>query len=153
MFLFGFGNRSRRRRTKRRGSKRSKSRKHRHSRKSRRVSYRKRRSSKIQRVGNKVNIIGRGGKIKSFKVKTNMKNGRDYYVSGKRKTKHYLTAKRRTSRRFGSGKDSLLNMMGNFSPAEMSLAQSTTGMSAPQMQQHLNGISRSDLSNFYTNIQ
>ncbi len=50
-------------------------------------------------------------------------------------------------------KNSLLNMMGNFRPsAEMSLAQSTTGMSAPQMMQHVGGISKSDLSNFYTNI-
>jgi hypothetical protein len=50
-------------------------------------------------------------------------------------------------------KDTLLNFMGNFQPpAQMSLAQSTTGMSAPQMIGHLKGIPLSVRSNFYTNI-
>jgi hypothetical protein len=143
MTSFGFGRRSRKRKTRR----------SRRSRRSRRVSRR----SRLGRVGNRINVAGRGGKIKSLKIKTT-KDGRQYYVTGKRKTKHYLegSGKRRrrgsrSGRRFGN--DSLLSIMGNFSPAQMSLAQSTTGMSAPQALGHLRGISKSNLSNFYTNIR
>jgi len=162
MSLFGFGKRSRRR-----------------SRRSRRVSRsRSRRSKKgsFERVGNKVHVSGKRGKTKVLKIKRD-KDGREYYVSGKRKTKHFLEGKgrrrsrrsrksrrrsrrsrksrrsRRSRRRFGYMKNTLLNFMGNFQPsAQMSLAQSTTGMSAPQMIGHVKGISKSDLSNFYTNI-
>ncbi len=50
-------------------------------------------------------------------------------------------------------KDSLLNIMGNFQPsAQMGFAQSTTGMSAPQMINHMRGVPLSVRSNFYTNI-
>jgi len=50
-------------------------------------------------------------------------------------------------------KNSLLNYMGNFRPSsQMSLAQSTTGMSAPQMVGHMRGVPLSLRSNFYTNI-
>jgi len=43
-------------------------------------------------------------------------------------------------------------MMGNFRPsAEMSLAQSTTGMSASQMEQHMAGIPMNLRANFYQN--
>ena len=161
MSLFGFGKRSRKRRSRR------VSRKGRSSRRSRRGSRRRgsrrrsRRNSGIERIGNKVKVAGRGGKIKSLKVKKD-KEGREYYVSGKRKTKHFLegkkrrrsTRRRRSARRnFGYMKNGLINMMGNFRPsAQMSLAQSTTGMSAPQMIGHMNGIPPSLRSNFYTNI-
>lgn len=51
-------------------------------------------------------------------------------------------------------KDSLLDIMGNFQPSSMmSLAQSTTGMSAPQMINHMKGVPLSVRSNFYTNIK
>lgn len=107
------------------------------------------RSKSIKRVGNKVIVNGRGGKQKTLKVKKNSQ-GREYYVSGKRKTKHFLSSNR--VRSFGN-KGSLLNIMGNFQPpAQMSLAQSTTGFSAPQMNRHMSQIARSDLSNFYNNI-
>ena len=46
-------------------------------------------------------------------------------------------------------KNGLLSYMGNFQPALMSLAQSTTGMSAPQMSGHVGGIPKSLLSNFF----
>jgi hypothetical protein len=50
-------------------------------------------------------------------------------------------------------KDGLLSMMGNFRPpAEMSLAQSTTGMSPDQMRQHMAGIPPALRSNFFNNI-
>ena len=50
-------------------------------------------------------------------------------------------------------KNTLLNFMGNFNPpAQMSLAQSTTGMPANQMINHMNNVSKSDRSNFYTEI-
>lgn len=151
MSLFGFG----RRRRSRRGSKRSK-----RSRRSRRGSKRSRRSSsKHERVGNKLKIVGKGGKVKSFKIRKT-EHGLEYYVSGKRKTKHFLGGvkkhsrrKHRRSRKFGYMKDSLLDIMGNFQPsAEMSLAQSTTGLSAPQMISHMNDISLNNRSNFYTNV-
>ena len=61
--------------------------------------------------------------------------------------------KRSRRRRFGYMKNGLLSYMGNFQPALMSLAQSTTGMSAPQMSGHVGGIPKSLLSNFYTEIQ
>ena len=89
--------------------------------------------------------------MKSLKIKVDHE-GREYYVSGKRKTKHFLDSKvsRRRRRRFGG---SLLNIMGNFQPpAMMSLAQSTTGDSAPQMINHMRGIPLGLRSNFYTNI-
>jgi hypothetical protein len=126
MSLFGFGKRSRRR-------------SHR-SRRSKRVSRRSRRGS-FERVGNKVHVVGKKGKTKVLKIKKNAE-GREYYVSGKRKTKHFLGGKvrksrrsrrvsrrksrksrrvsrrksRRSRRRFGYMKNSLLNMMGNFQP-------------------------------------
>lgn len=156
MSVFGFGKRSRRRR----------------SRRSKRRSRRSRRRSRgsFERVGNKIHIAGRKGK-KVLKIKKD-KDGREYYVSGKRKTKHFLEGgkSRRRSRRsrrgsrksrrgrrsrrrhFGYMKDTLLNFMGNFQPAQMSLAQSTTGMSAPQMIGHMKGVPLSVRSNFYTNI-
>ena len=110
--------------------------------------------------------------MKVLKVKKD-REGREYYTSGKRKTKHFLEGKarrrrgsrrsRRGSRRrsrgrrrrsFGYMKNSLLDIMGNFQPpAMMSLAQSTTGMSAPQMIGHIGGIPKSLRSNFYTNIR
>jgi hypothetical protein len=50
-------------------------------------------------------------------------------------------------------KDSLLDYMGNFQPsAQMSLDQSTTGLSAPQMITHVDNISPRNRSNFYTEI-
>jgi hypothetical protein len=147
MSSFEFGKRSRKRRSSRsrRVSKgRSRSRRSR-SRHSRRGSY--------KRVGNKINVVVRG-KTKSLKVKKN-KEGREYYVSGKRRTKHFLegSVKRskrssRSRRKFGG----LIDIMGNFSPAEMSLAQSTTGLSAPQMIRHIGEIPPSLRSNFYTNL-
>ncbi len=111
------------------------------------------RRSKSKRVGNRINIVKRG-RSKSFKIKKN-KDGREYYMSGKKKTKHFLSKKKRhskRSRKFGSG--GLINIMGNFNPpAQMSLAQSTTGMSAPQMFGHMKGVPLSLRSNFYTNIR
>lgn len=143
MSLFGFGKRSRRR-----------------SRKSKRRSRRSRRSRKssFERVGNKIHISGRKGKTKVLKIKKN-KDGREYYVSGKRKTKHFLDSRktrksRKSRRRFGYMKNTLLNYMGNFQPpAMMSLAQSTTGYSAPQMIGHMDDVALSNRSNFYTNIK
>lgn len=156
MSLFGFGKRSRRRsRTRRSRSRRSRSRRSRSRRRSRRSRGRK---GSFERVGNKIHIVGRKGK-KILKIKKN-KDGREYYISGKRKTKHFLdkVSKRRTrrrsrsGRRFGYMKNTLLDFMGNYQPAQMSLAQSTTGMSAPQMIAHMNRIPLSVRSNFYTNI-
>jgi len=47
-------------------------------------------------------------------------------------------------------KNSLLDFMGNFQPsAQMSLAQSTTGMSAPQMMRHLGNTPANLKANFY----
>jgi len=133
-----------------------KRRRSRHSRKrSLRRRSRHRSLSVFERVGNRVHVLGRGGKLKKLKIKMDRKSGREYYVSGKRKTKHYIEGKvRRRRRSFGSGASSTLGMMGNFRPpAQMSLAQATTGFSAPQMANHLMGIRKSDLSNFYTEIK
>jgi hypothetical protein len=180
MSLFGFGKRSRKRRS-RRSSRRSRRVSRRRSRRSRRGSRR----GSFERVGNKVHIVGKKGKTKVLKIKKD-KDGREFYVSGKRKTKHFLEGgkvgkrsrrgsrrsrrvsrrrsrrsrrsrrvsrrRSRRSRRFGYMKNTLLNFMGNFQPAEMSLAQSTTGMSAPQMIRHMKGVPLSVRSNFYTNI-
>jgi hypothetical protein len=70
--------------------------------------------------------------------------------SVRRKRRSRSRSNKLHKRRFGS-KDSLLNMMGNFRPSsEMSYAQSTTGMSASQMRNHMAGISPSLADNFYT---
>jgi hypothetical protein len=114
---------------------------------SRRLSHKKVSKKVSKRVGNKLKIVSRG-KTKTFKVKKNC-DGREYYVSGKRKTKHYLSKKRR---HFGNSKGSLIDIMGNFRPeAEMSFAQSTTGMSAPQMLNHMGDVPLNLRANNYTN--
>lgn len=143
---------------------------------SRRTNRRRSIKKYIKRVGNKVHVNSRGGKIKILKVKVN-KNGREYYVSGINKTKHYLSKRRkvsrkasrrgsrrgsrrrsrrgsrRRSRKFGYNKNTLLSMMGNFAPAEMSLAQSTTGLSPEQMIIKMDNTPLSNRSNFYTNFK
>ncbi len=71
------------------------------------------------------------------------------HSSRKRRASKRSNKRKMHRRRFGS-KDSLLNMMGNFRPAsDMSYAQSTTGMSASQMRNHMAGISPSTRDNFY----
>ena len=80
---------------------------------------------------------------KSRKTHRKSKSGRKRKVS-KRSRRH-------KRRHFGSD-DSLLSIMGNFRPsAKMSYAQSTTGMSASQMRNHINGQSKSLQDNFYVN--
>ena len=165
MSIFGFGKRSRSRRSRRvnrrrnRRSNRRRSRRsnlRRHSRKGSLAHWKSFAHSKSfavhMTIGNKIYFI-KNNKTKVFKIKKN-KDGRRYYVSGKRK--HFLDSKvhRRSHRRsFGYMKNTLLNYMGNFQPsAKMSLAQSTTGMSAPQMIGHMNQVPLSSRSNFYTNI-
>lgn len=97
----------------------------------------------------RISIKGRGGKMKSLKIRI-ARDGREYYVSGKTKKKHFLSKRKRSSKRHFGSKDSLINYMGNFQPpAQMSLAQSTTGFSAPQMRAHMKNIPQNLKSNFY----
>lgn len=112
------------------------------------------RRGSVERKGNRISIRSVRGKTKILKIRKNF-DGREYYVSGKRKTKHFLDKRKsRRKRHFGYMKDGLINYMGNFQPnSQMSLAQSTTGMSASQMIDHLKNIPSSVRSNFYTNIK
>ena len=119
-------------------------------------SLRRRSKRSSVRVGNKISKLvrmrtrGRSTTVKKvFKIKKS-KDGREYYVSGKKKTRHYLSKRRSSRRSFGDMKDSLSNMMGNFRPAQMSLAESTTGFGPDQMAQHMADVPPSLLPEFYT---
>ncbi len=83
---------------------------------------------------------------KSLK-KSSPKKRKNNSGKSKRNTKKRNT-KKRSIRKMKHNFGNLLSMMGNFSPAEMSLAQSTTGLSAPQMRMHLEGILPSDIPNY-----
>ncbi len=85
-------------------------------------------------------------KHKRSNKRSNKRSSRKNRGSRKRRSTRKHRGSKRRSRGFGS---SLLSMMANFSPSEMSLAQSTTGMSGAQMQAHIDGISANNLSNFY----
>ena len=75
--------------------------------------------------------------------------------SSKRKLSKRKSSKRRSNRiskrRFGR-MPALQSIMGNYAPSNMNTFQQYTGMSAPQMEKHNMGISKSIKSNFYTNI-
>jgi hypothetical protein len=71
--------------------------------------------------------------------------------ASKRHSKKMSRKLSRNIRHFGS-KSSLLNYMGNYSPAEISIANSYVGMSPDQYNGRLSQIPMSVRSNFYTNL-
>jgi hypothetical protein len=88
---------------------------------------------------------------KIYKRKSSKKCSKKCKSTKSRSNKRQSRRRTRQSRRrsFGS-KDSLSNMMGNFRPpAEMSFAQSTTGMAPSQMANHMGDIPPSLRDNFY----
>lgn len=72
-------------------------------------------------------------------------------IKQKRSNKKRSRKLSRKRRQFGS-KSSLLNYMGNYSPAEMSVANSYIGMSPAQYNGRLSDIPISVRSNFYTDL-
>lgn len=117
-------------------------------------------SKKIVRVRNEVYITDSRGNTKVFKVKLNKKNGREYYVTGVKKVKNYLDRMRvsnskskpkslkKSTRSSKSRRRRLSRRSFGMSLGE-SITQNYIGMDAKQFNNHMGGINKNDLSNFY----
>ena len=117
-----------------------------------------RKVSRKSRRGSKKMTCNSFGRRKSRRMSHRRKSRRvSRRVSKKsgfgRRRKGSRRGSRKVSRRFGSAfSPPLQQIMGNYSPSEMSTFQQYTGMGVDQTNNHLTGIPESLRSNFYSDV-